>query len=58
MLEDLSTVRSIRDAYRREVHMRRRLGEGDEVNSLPERERGRSKLLGNDMDVKVQLYNY
>ena len=36
--------------------MRRRMGDGDVVNSLPERERGRSKLLGNDLDEKVQLY--
>ena len=53
MLEDSlseTTVRSIRDAYRLEVNMRRRLGEGDEVNSLPERERDRSKLLGNNLD--------
>ena len=49
-------MRSIRDAYYRKVNMRRSLGEGDEVNSLPERERGRSKLLGNDLDGKVQLY--
>ena len=32
------------------------MGDGDVVNSLPERERGRSKLLGNDLDEKVQLY--
>ena len=32
------------------------MGEDDEVNSLPERERGRSKLLGNDLDETVQLY--
>lgn len=49
-------MRLIRDAYRREVNMRRRIGEDDEVNSLPERERGRSKLLGNDLDETVQLY--
>ena len=36
--------------------MRRRMGDGDMVNSLPERERGRSKLLGNYLDEKVQLY--
>ena len=32
------------------------MGKDDEVNSLPERERGRSKLLGNDQDETVQLY--
>ena len=32
------------------------MGEHDEVNSLPERERGRSKFLGNDLDEAVQLY--
>ena len=51
-----TTVRSIRDSYHREIDMRRRIGESDVVNSLPERERGRSKLLGNDLDEKVQLY--
>lgn len=50
------TVRSIRDSYHHEIDMRRRVGDGDVVNSLPEREWGRSKLLGNDLDEKVQLY--
>ena len=32
------------------------MGDSDVVNDLPERERGRSKLHGNDLDEKVQLY--
>ena len=42
-------MRSIRDSYHREIDMRRRMGDGDVVNSLPERERGRLKLLGNEV---------
>ena len=49
-------MRSIRDSYRHEIYMRRRIGESDVVNSLPKTEQGRSKLLGNDLDEKVQLY--
>ena len=51
-----ATVRSIRDSYHHEIDMRRRMGDSDVVNSLHERQRGKSKLLGNDLDEKVQLY--
>lgn len=51
-----STVRSIKDAYKIEVARKRKLQEDDEILSLPEKKRGRSVLLGEDLDKKVQLY--
>ena len=50
------TVQSIRDVYRAEVNIRIKLGESGVITSLPERKRGRSKLVGDDIDNKVQLY--
>ena len=50
------TVQSIRDAYRAQVNIRIKLGESGAITSLPERKCGRSKLVGDDIDDKVQLY--
>ena len=40
------TVRSIRDSYCCEIHTMIKLGETAALSSLPERRRGRSKLIG------------
>ena len=51
-----ATVRSIRDSYRCQVNTRIKLGKSAVLSSLPERKRGRSKLIGDDIDQQVQLY--
>jgi len=51
-----STVRSIRDVYREELKNRRRAGVEEPLRILHERTRGRSLLLGDDLDKKLQLY--
>ena len=51
-----TTVWSIRDSYRSQVNIRVKLGESSVLSSLPERKRGRPKLIGNDIDEQVQLY--
>ena len=39
------------------MNIRVKLGESSVLpSSLPERKRGRSKLIGNDIDEQVQLY--
>ena len=48
-----STVRSIRDVYK--DHKRNQQDEGD-IQFLPVKKRGRSVLLGEDVDMKVQAY--
>ncbi len=51
-----STVRSMKDAYKVEVSRKRKQHDEDDVVSLPVKKRGRSLLLGEDLDTKVQLY--
>ena len=50
------TVRLIRDSYRCQVNTRIKLGESAVLSSLPERKRGRPKLIGDNVDQQVQLY--
>lgn len=38
------------------MNIRIKLGENAVLSSLPERKRGRSKLIGDDIDQQVQLY--
>jgi len=51
-----NTVKSIKKVYREEQRKRRRRGEDDHIESLPEKKRGRGLLLGNDLDCLLQLY--
>ena len=51
-----TTVQSIRDSYHCEINTRIKLGETAALSSLPERRRGRSKLIGDNIDQQVQLY--
>lgn len=51
-----STVRSIKDTYMMEVNRKRKQHDDRDVVSLPMKKRGRSLLLGEDLDKKVQLY--
>ena len=51
-----TTVQSIWDAYKSEVKRKRRADCIDDVTILPEKKRGRSVLLGRELDSKVQLY--
>ena len=51
-----STVRSIRQAYEGELKRKRKKDDGQDLVSLPMKKRGRSLLLGDDLDEKVQLY--
>ena len=50
-----STVKSIRKVFREEVSKRRR-GEVESLSKLPEKKCGRTVLLGEDLDTKLQLY--
>lgn len=50
-----STVRSIQKSYQSELERKRRHGE-DEIELLPVKKRGRSLLLGEGIDKKVQDY--
>ena len=53
-----TTVRSIRDAYKEEIKLKRKDQgeESTEICTLPLKKRGRQVLLGKDLDQKVQLY--
>lgn len=51
-----STVRSMKDTYKGELGKRRNDDDEVTVTSLPSKKRGRSLLLGADLDAKVQLY--
>ena len=51
-----STVRSIGKAYKVELDRKRKQDDEGDVKSLPVRKRGRSVLLGEDLDMKVQAY--
>ena len=51
-----STIRSIANSYKVELS-RKRAGEGEgDVELLPVKKRGRSLLIGEDIDAKVQAY--
>ena len=50
------TVRSIRDGYLEELKQRRWPGDSEPLTSFPEKQRGRSLFLGNNLDEKLQLY--
>jgi len=50
------TVCSIRDGYLEELKQRRRAGDNELLTSFPEKQCGRSLLLGNNLDEKLQLY--
>lgn len=50
-----STVKSIKTCYKDEL--RKQAGTGSSVvKSLPEKKRGRTLLLGDELDKKLQLY--
>ena len=53
-----STVKSIKKAYLDELRKRPRSGDGGnfEITAPPPKKRGRKLLLGEDLDVKVQIY--
>ena len=51
-----STVRSIRDSYKRELKAGKRSRDDDSDEELSTKKRGRPFLLGKDIDEKVQLY--
>ena len=50
------TVCSIRDRYLEELKQRRWAGDSEPLTSFPEKRCGRSLLLGNNLDEKLQLY--
>ena len=50
------TVRSIKQSYKLEVDRKRKQHDDDNVDSLPLKKRGRTLLLGDDLDAKVQAY--
>lgn len=51
-----TTVSSIKTAYIQGVREKRRADNDGEVTSLPCKKRGRTLLLGDDLDMKVQMY--
>ena len=52
-----STVKSIKSCYKEELRKQRAsTGRSAIVNSLPEKKRGRTLLLGDELDKKLQLY--
>ena len=51
-----STVKSIKKAYLDELRKRPRSDGGGEITALPPKKRGRKLLLGEDLDMKVQIY--
>ena len=51
-----STVKSIKKAYLQEMRKRPRSDDGEEIAALPTKKRGRKLLLGEDLDMKVQIY--
>ena len=51
-----NTVKSIRKSYQEEQRKRKRRGEDEHIESLPEKKRGRGFLIGDDLDHLLQLY--
>ena len=53
-----STAKSLKKAYEEELRKRRRHGDGSSVElaDLPAKKRGRKLLIGENLDLKVQLY--
>ena len=51
-----TTVHSIHDGYLEELKQRRWAGDSEPLTSFPEKQYGRSLLLGNNLDEKLQLY--
>ena len=51
-----STVKSIKKAYLQEMRKRPRSDDAEEIAALPTKKRGRKLLLGEDLDMKVQIY--
>ena len=53
-----STAKSMKKAYEEELRKRRRCDDesDQEISDLPAKKRGRKVLLGEDLDMKVQLY--
>ena len=51
-----TTVRLIRDGYLEELKQRRWAGDSEPLTSFPEKQCGRSLLLGDNLDEKLQLY--
>ena len=53
-----STAKSMKKAYEEELRKRRRCDDesDQEISNLPAKKRGRKVLLGEDLDMKVQLY--
>ena len=51
-----STVKSIRDLYLIEVKRKRQHAASGAIDDLPEKKRGRTLLLGEHLDEKLQLY--
>jgi len=51
-----NTVKSIKKSYQEEQRKRKRRGEDEHIESLPEKKRGRGFLIGDDLDHLLQLY--
>ena len=53
-----STAKSMKKAYEEELHKRRRCDDESNqgISYLPAKKRCRKILLGEDLDMKVQLY--
>ena len=51
-----TTVRSIRDAFRKEHTKQRYLGMDEDIEIMRKKKRGRKHLLGEQLDEKLQLY--
>jgi len=51
-----STVKSIKKAYQEEQQKRKRRGQHDDIESLPEKKWGRGFLLGDDLNHLLQFY--
>ena len=51
-----STVLSIKRAYLEGMKENRATDDGGDLAVLPEKKRGRRVLLGDDLDLKVQMY--
>ena len=51
-----TTVHSIKKVYKEELRKRKRSDDGRDLEVLPLKKRGRPLLLGDEVDLKVQLY--
>ena len=51
-----STVKSIKKAYLEELRKRPRSENSEDITAIPTKKRGRKLLLGEDLDMKVQVH--